>query len=166
MSDPNAAEWLGAWSTLGGAVGTVGALLVGSITLRRQINDQHRHQASGVTVKISAVPLIAGIQQHMEVEFRNDSGLPVYRVILKATGYGNAIKLQEMRTVVPAVHDKFSFQFKADAEYGAHADFTDAAGVRWRRYSNGDLEEIGGPIPWRRRPVTFVKSLGFRKGSR
>lgn len=73
MSDVT--DWIGAGANGAAAIGTVGALWVGAITLRRQVNDQHRAQAAAVTVTVQKVRNNNAV---LEFAVQNDSPLPIY----------------------------------------------------------------------------------------
>jgi hypothetical protein len=136
MSDVT--DWIGAISGAVGAVGTAGALLVGAVTLRRQINDTHRAQAMAVTLSVTYPnpPMVNGRMQHVTFELRNDSSLPIYQIFF---GYQFPSALEEsfFQTVLPA-HEKITRQMPNVSGYKV-ARFYDAARQGWTRYVNGDL---------------------------
>lgn len=136
-------DWIGAIATAAGAVGAVGALWVGAVTLRRQINDQHRGQARAVTVKIYHTPDANGLTS---VEIRNDSSLPIYGVVLVATNKKGEVIGQEFEHAMPAGTPK-SYDMPSELVGSAYALFQDSAGTKWKRWFNGDLEEQKTLIP-------------------
>jgi hypothetical protein len=147
----NAAEWLSAISTFWGAVagaigaiGTTGALWLGAITFRRQVNDQHRAQASAVTVHVS---LQGGLDNSHVVQVAISNNLPIYNMELLCLDY-KGVQLE--RFVKHVVTRDFS-QYIDDALplHEAFVTFTDSSGVRWQRWSKGKLIEVG------REPVDF-----------
>lgn len=167
MSDPNAADWLSAWSTLGGAIATASAFWVAAIAFKQQTQDKHRAQASAVTVtlqhyleKSTRMPMAA-------VDVVNHSPSPLYSVeaalVAKEKPPPSPYPFQYAVTLPPGDH--LVLRHRIRGEVGAYADFTDSSGSKWKRNVGGDLEELAGPIPWRRRPASLAKALGLRKRS-
>ena len=131
-------DWIGSVGTTVGAVGTAGALWLGVVVYRRQEQGQRRAQAAAITVAIFSVP---GDSELLQFEIRNDSALPIYSVMLVASLDGRDAG-QDLKAVLPA-GDKLSFQQRRrPGNLSAYANYIDSAGVRWRRYFNGDLEEL------------------------
>lgn len=165
---PNGAEWLSAISTFWGAVAaalgaalTGGALLIAALTYQRQIRDRHaesedkrryeekkrRQQAEAVTVNIEKylprrLNLADDPEERLSVEIRNDSLLAIYGVALIVTQKGNKkdTAQQLYMSILPSEPKNFIHPERLLG--GAYAMFTDTAGVRWKRWHNGDLMEI------------------------
>jgi hypothetical protein len=138
-ADNKPSDWISAIGSAVGAIGTAGALWLGAITFRRQVRDQHRAQASAISVAIDAHE--NGNSDRVRVEIRNDSPLPIYGVILVAKRQNGADLGQELTYAMPT---KDIVAFHCDYIHGmmAYADFTDSAGSKWRRYFTGELEEL------------------------
>ncbi|TDK27902.1 hypothetical protein E2F48_01955 [Arthrobacter crusticola] len=156
----NAAEWLSAISTFWGAVATAlgaaltgGALLIAALTYQRQVRDRHaeleskrRAQAEAVTVRIvpfkpAYVAPGTNPPDRVQIEVRNDGELAVFgiaAVVLDRTR--REVGQKYFQSILPHTFD--SFRHLADKVDGAYATFTDSAGTRWKRWHNGDLEEI------------------------
>ncbi|SDP33882.1 hypothetical protein SAMN04487914_108124 [Arthrobacter sp. ok909] len=142
MTEPNAAEWLSAWSTFWaaiaaavGAIGTVGALWVGALTLRRQVNDQHRQQASAVTV--GSQPFKRPMHEDRYRCFiMNNSSSPIYNVVLNAQ-----LADQHFRDHTEVLEPKGVLQIIVDKTENRRviARFTDSAGNFWLRDNEGNL---------------------------
>ncbi|MDI3241541.1 hypothetical protein QK292_08170 [Arthrobacter sp. AL08] len=142
---PNAAEWLSAISTFWGAIagaigaiGTAGALWLGAITFRRQVNDQHRAQAAAVTLHVA---LEGGLDNSHVVQVASSNNLPIYNMELVCLDSEGG---QLDRFVKHVVTREFS-QYLDDALplHEAFVTFTDSSGVRWQRWSKGKLIELG-----------------------
>lgn len=145
MSD--LADWISAGANVAAAIGTVGALWVGAVTLRRQVNDQHRAQASAITVgsEVEVRPL-----QESKLLFfiTNNSPLPIYRVGLygsmdeESDGTAKADVLPPTKTI--------GFYSPIREERKVLAEFSDSAGNRWMRNESGQLIEWPENNWWRR----------------
>jgi hypothetical protein len=129
------AEWISAFGQVIGALGTAGALWVGAVTLRRQINDKHREQASGVTV---------GCRPHHPTQswvvfIENGSSLPLYSILFNAYSETGAIDLHQP---VLAPGRTLSGQLSmGGAEPEVLANFKDASGNWWTRRGDGTLTD-------------------------
>ncbi|MDQ0672976.1 hypothetical protein QFZ36_000537 [Pseudarthrobacter siccitolerans] len=134
MSDVT--DWIGAISGAVGAVGASGALLIGAITLRKQIFDTHRAQAMAVTLTVTTDPPVDGEPGPKTLEIRNDSSLPIYQVFL---GYYFPSAREEVfyQLVLPA-HERMVCKVP-DTGGRLVARFRDAAGSGWTRYTYGEL---------------------------
>ncbi|MFF1880574.1 hypothetical protein ACFVVC_03780 [Pseudarthrobacter sp. NPDC058196] len=130
-------DWISAVSDAAAAVGTVGALWVGAITLRRQVNDQHRAQASAVTVSVQKTKQNGEILEFM---VQNDSPLPIYEVMLIASDRGDDIHQDFVAAMPPRT--RTSFQLRETSYMGCRAKFYDSSGKRWVRHFNGQLRDI------------------------
>lgn len=164
---PNAAEWLSAISTFWGAVAaalgaavTGGALLIAALTYQRQIRDKHaeledkrredekkrREQAEAVTVRIGAsttgqIDVAEDSVERLWIEIRNDGKLAIFGVALVLITKERREGHQELySTILPGESE--GWLNTASVVGGAYATFTDGAGTRWKRWHNGDLEEI------------------------
>lgn len=136
MSD--ATDWISAGANLAAAVGTVGALWVGAVTLRRQVNDQHRAQASAVTVgaKIVRPPLQ---EAHFRCFIANGSTMPIYRVGLMINFDGNK---EDGHTDVLEPGDRIEITMRPSEKRKVLGEFMDSSGNVWLRNDKGKL------IPW------------------
>ena len=148
MSD--ATDWIGAIGSIGGALGTTGALLLGLQVYRRQEDDQRRAQASAITVSMSEPK---NRRDLVETELRNDSALPIYSVRLIASLNGKDLNHNLKAALPPG--GQMSFQLVHEHGMSARAVYLDSAGRKWRRYFNGDLEEIKGPGSLQRLHTAF-----------
>lgn len=142
--EPNAAEWLSAWSTFWGAIaagvgaiGTAGALWLGAVTFRRQVNDQHRAQAAAVTVTVQRTRQDSDV---LEFSVQNDSSLPIYEVMLIASDRGRDVQQEFVAAMPPRTAS--SFQLRDTGFMGCRAAFYDSSGKRWVRHFNGHLKDI------------------------
>jgi hypothetical protein len=140
---PTVTDWLSAIGTILGAVLTGGALLLAALTYQRQVTDRHeqaikekREQASYVAVVIEPNYLQTDSQSIVLI---NDSGRPIFGVILVLVDKRGKEPYQEMRHAV-ATGQRMGFVRDTRVIGGAYADFTDSAGNKWRRWFNGDLE--------------------------
>lgn len=139
-------DWISACANVAAAVGTVGALWVGAITLRRQVNDQHRRQASAVTVghREDKQHMSTGeIKKRIRYFVRNDSSLPIYDVLLYAAIPSHLARVPRkpaQRDVLPPGEEE-SF-YAGSIESTPYARFTDSSGVAWGRDATGRLVEI------------------------
>lgn len=133
----NVTDWIGAVSGAVAAIGTVGALWVGAVTLRRQVNDQHRAQAAAITVAVQKTKLDNKI---LEFSLQNDSVLPIYEVMLIASDHGRDIKNEFVAAMPPRTLT--SFQLLDTGFMGCRAKFYDSSGKRWVRDLAGTLRDI------------------------
>jgi hypothetical protein len=143
-------DWISASANVAAAIGTVGALWVGAVTLRRQVNDQHRAQASAITVgnrPWNEVNADTGEITHGFVYFiTNNSSLPIYNVLV----YAGPVSAR--RTVIRPVlapGEEASFNMNS-SDFMAFAKFNDSSGVAWKRDGAGRLIELksGESFPW------------------
>lgn len=134
---PDLTDWISAIANVAAAVGTVGALWVGVVTFRRQVNDQHRAQASAVTVTVQKTKQNRDILEFM---LQNDSPLPIYEVILIASDHGKDVKQEFVAAMPPRTST--SFQLRDTSFMGCRATFYDSSGKRWVRDFTGPLREI------------------------
>jgi hypothetical protein len=130
-------DWISAGSNVAAAIGTVGALWVGAVTLRRQVNDQHRTQAAAVTVTVQKV---RNDPELLEFSVRNDSPFPIYEVMLIASDHGNDVEQEFVAALPPKTST--SFQLRDTSFMGCRAKFYDSSGRRWVRHFNGELRDI------------------------
>lgn len=137
-------DWISAGANVAAAIGTVGALWVGAVTLRRQVNDKRREQASAVTVGYREDKQLGrNGEQRRHFFIRNASSLPIYDVTL----YG-AIPWPIPRKPRPPVHREVLAPGEEESVYSnnkdaqPHAMFKDSAGVTWERYVDGRLREL------------------------
>ncbi|WP_285250222.1 hypothetical protein [Pseudarthrobacter sp. fls2-241-R2A-168] len=130
-------DWISASADVAAAVGTVGALWVGAVTLRRQVNDQHRQQAAAVTV---AVQKGKYDNELLVFSVQNDSPFPVFEVVLIATDHGKDFQNEFVATLPPGKITSFTLR---DTHFmGCRATFYDSSGKRWVRDFTGPLKEI------------------------
>lgn len=137
-SEDKTSDWISAFGTAFGAALTGGALLIAAFTFRRQVEDQHRAQAAGVSVRVMA-PVNEPYKRDILV--RNDSLLPISEVRLVAVGKSETPKNNAPRVLAPRGDIPWELA-TTYASSGAYVEFLDAAGTRWRRDSDGSLQEI------------------------
>lgn len=135
---PTVTDWISAVGQAVGAIGTAGALWLGAVTFRRQVRDQHRAQASAITVgsEVEARPL-----QEPKLLFfiTNNSSQPIYRVGLHGViseehdGTAKADVLAPSKTI--------GFYAPVRERREVLAEFSDSAGTRWMRDETGQLIE-------------------------
>ncbi len=132
---PKPTDWINAIAQCVAAIGTVGALFVGSFTLWRQVKDKHREQASGVTVGARHDNYRKPTKWIVFV--LNSSKQPLYDVHLHAdegtdpVGQGVLAPAKSLSCILPL-----------ESSPDVKAEFKDAAGNRWRRMGDGALDEI------------------------
>ncbi|MFF2840522.1 hypothetical protein [Paenarthrobacter sp. NPDC057981] len=135
MSDVT--DWVSAGANVAAAIGTVGALWVGAVTLRRQVNDQHRAQAAAVTVSVQKTKRD---QEILEFMVQNDSPLPIYEVMLIASDHGKDVEQVFVAAMPP--NTSSSFQLRDTSFMGCRATFYDSSRKRWVRDFTGQLKDI------------------------
>lgn len=141
---PEVTDWISAGANVAAAVGTVGALWVGAVTLRRQVNDQHRAQAAAVTVSVQKV---RNDRELLEFRLQNDSHLPIYEVMLIASDHGKDVEQEFVAAMPPGTTT--SFQLKDTSFMGCRATFYDSSRKRWVRDFTGQLRDITPKRPSR-----------------
>ncbi|MDN4611451.1 hypothetical protein [Arthrobacter burdickii] len=137
MSDVT--DWIGAISGAFGAVGATGALIIGAVTLRRQIFDSRRQQAMAVTLITTRPPpaFVNGEEQPTLIELRNDSSLPIFAIYM---GERFAARVdQVLYTHTLSAHERISIEIVRSQISHVTAVFYDAAGRGWTRDSGGSL---------------------------
>ncbi|MET3348997.1 UNVERIFIED_ORG: hypothetical protein ABID57_000666 [Arthrobacter sp. UYEF1] len=142
-------DWISASANVVAAVGTAGALWVGAVTLRRQVNDKHRQQAAAITVgnRIWKEQTDIGELKRGVLYFiRNNSTLPIYNVLLYA-GPVEARRKDIRQVLAPGEEASFKM---ASSDFMAFAKFIDSSGVAWKRDGAGRIAEIktGESFPW------------------
>lgn len=137
--DPKVTDWISAIFTALGSVATAGALWLGAVTFRRQVQDQHRAQASAVIVRVITQNVFGANRSMAEV--RNGSSLPIYDVDFEVLDQEFEVIHEVSEDVVVANGLLRKFFPRELARY-AHVDFRDSAGTTWRRYANGSLIEV------------------------
>ncbi|WP_139184502.1 hypothetical protein [Arthrobacter sp. ok909] len=130
-----------------GAILTAGALLIAALSYRHQTQDKHRALEEQRKAQASAVVLILHkgtiLEGRSAAVVTNGSPLPVYKVEL----YCRDPEGRPLEDGRPYVRDVFMGEFPAYFDegiplYDAYVDFTDQATNRWRRWSDGRLEEL------------------------
>lgn len=143
-------DWISAGANVAAAIGTVGALWVGALTLRRQVNDQHRAQASAVTVGNRPWkewhPDVGELKSGTMYFISNNSSLPIYYVLLY-TGSKETRRKEDRAVLAPG--EELSFR-ASSSDSLAFAKFVDSAGVPWTRNGAGALTQVKGKdfLPW------------------
>lgn len=149
MSDVT--DWISASANVAAAVGTVGALWVGALTLRQQVKDKHRAQASAVTVGRrpwkELDPDIGELKSGTEYFISNNSPLPIYYVLLYK-GSRETRRKEERPVLAPG--EELSFKSSSSTDALAFAKFVDSAGFGWSRNGSGALtqEKSKDFLPW------------------
>lgn len=146
-----AADWVSAVATTIGAALTAGALLIAASTYKHQVEEkisaaqdrreresrERKRQAASVTVTIR--PKVKEEATHL-IAVRNDSDFPIRTVYLAAVDANRkAVEQDVFPSIAPGTQEGFSVP--GYLVHNAWANFTDANGVRWRCWFNGDLEE-------------------------
>lgn len=90
--------WMTTGPNVAAAIGTVGALWIGALTLRPQVNDKPHDQAAGV-----ALMIITTENDVASFTFilQDDSPLPIYDVLLKVKEAGGDTKQQHSDVLLP-----------------------------------------------------------------
>lgn len=136
---PSVTDWISAVGTAVGAVLTGGALLIAAFTFDRQAKDQHRAQASTVTVTVSKN---GGLFNDHVVKASLAGALPIYNVELVSLDHQGRQVDRRVKHVV--VRDTGDGYLEGNLElHEAYVTFTDSAGTRWTRWSKGKLIEVG-----------------------
>ena len=136
---PQSTEWISALSDAVAAVGTVGALWVGALTLSQQVKDKHRAQASAVTVgnrPWKELTDIGDVKGGIKYFVTNNSPLPIYNVLLYSI---EGRRHQTMPVLAPGGEVSFNM---STSDFSVIAKFADSAGVSWKRDGNGKLTEL------------------------
>ncbi|RAM37235.1 hypothetical protein [Arthrobacter globiformis] len=146
--DTSVTDWISAVGGAVGAVGTAGALWLGAVTFRRQVKDQHRSQASAVTVgcvRTVNFDEIGDRSVNYRYFIQNNSPLAIYNVLLYA-GPHDLRTSSRQEVLVPGGEIEFH---RSTSDFMAFAKFVDSAGVCWKRHGDGTLIEIQ-PVngPW------------------
>jgi hypothetical protein len=117
----------------------------------RQAVERHREQAAKVTIRLdTAAHTTEQPTTRYTVSINNASPSPVYNLRLNwyhgTTPWRyNGTDVNELPHLMPGVDEQRS-RFREDGDLvtlGAVLEFTDAAGVRWRRQLGGELTELG-----------------------
>ncbi|MCT9868355.1 hypothetical protein [Paenarthrobacter aurescens] len=144
------AAWLSAQSTFWGAVaggigaiGTAGALWLGALTFFRQVRDQHRAQSSRVIVVMDKGKGKGAGYLSPKAVVTNMSGLPIYKVRLRAAPH-DALD-DGMEESIPVLVDEWPIPIPGKyIEHSVHVEFQDSAGTTWIRWVGGSLTEKKG----------------------
>lgn len=136
---PSVTDWISTVGTALGAFLTGGALVIAAISFYRQAKDQHRAQASTVTVTVSKN---GGLFNDHVVKASLAGDLPIYNVELVSLDHQGRQVDRRVKHVV--VRDTGDGYLDGDlALHEAYVTFTDSAGTRWTRWSKGKLIELG-----------------------
>lgn len=170
--------WSVLWEAIAaiGTVGAVGWAMYTTITERRKRTDaenaltaekassriaKRREQAEHVAVwfEVEDLTMAVGDTFHStpygKALVGNYSGAPIFNVVVSGDAWLSEqawVDLGHTR-VVPPGSEPWSTDLDGAAEYAnellVQVDFHDVAGVRWRRTSEGKLEEVpgSGPVP-------------------
>lgn len=146
MSDPpSITDWISASATGVAALGTVGALWVGVVTFMRQVKDQRRAQAAGVTIWVAHGLLGApdGRMDRSQANVFNADA--IFDVTIECFDRdGRSILDPAHFDVVPAGHGASGPPFAPQIGLStALVRFKDGADRQWIRYSDGRLVELG-----------------------
>ncbi|MFJ8787232.1 hypothetical protein [Streptomyces sp. NPDC102476] len=159
---PTPADWLGAWSTFGAAVGTVGAFFTGLSLWWRDRRRLRRAQArlvhghilhTGTGIAVSQGGSGASARTPPKYVIENNSDEPIYRVTVPQVADGDTIFYQ----LVPAGEKRETSMSGADKEKFLQKhpkatvvplafSFADSSSALWKRNQGGRLH--GG---WRYR---------------
>lgn len=144
-----------------GALGTTGALIVAAFAYRRQVWDRRREQASQVTAERK------NAEGRGLAVVRNHSALPIARIRLRyATNYGRENRdVRVNRRAVPP-GGALAIDLPVETWTVSWVEFTDSAGRKWRRDSDGKL--LAGPLsryPWVPEPFVRYKVLDLGDGN-
>ncbi|WP_155855716.1 hypothetical protein [Arthrobacter sp. 9MFCol3.1] len=129
-------DWISAGANVAAAVGTVGALWVGAVTLRRQVNDQRRGQAKLVTVGVTRTRTRRKSEDLFYV--LNNGEEPIFGVDLLITSHKGSSASSE--DVLPP-KSSMSAVIESGTVTEARAQFGDSAGNGWTRFISGELFE-------------------------
>lgn len=141
---PSTTDWISAWATVVGSIGTAGALLVGTFTLLRQVQDQHRAQASRVIVRIEENEGEDNLPPTAIVS--NLSDLPIYRVTLRADPWDVFEDgFEKYESVLAGSWPPVPIP-EEYVEQSVHVEFQDSAGTTWIRWVSGALAEKRGNV--------------------
>jgi hypothetical protein len=146
---PSVTDWMSAFGTVAGAALTGGALLLAALTYRKQVEDQHqdaleryRAQAAAVTVEITDSQSKSNF---VDIALRNGSSLPIFGAVLICVDKKrNDIGQKFFNTLAAGQSD--GLERSAKIVGAAYAVFTDQSGARWKRWFNGDLEELPSKV--------------------
>lgn len=146
-SEDKTSDWISAFGTAFGAALTGGALLIAALTYSRQVADKHRQQAEQHQAQAAAVLLILHKGTMLDGKsaaiVTNRSTLPVYKMELFCRDPEGRVLEDGRPYVSPVFVNEFPAYFDEGVPlYDAYVDFTDQATNRWRRWSDGRLEEL------------------------
>ncbi|MDQ0078230.1 hypothetical protein [Arthrobacter oryzae] len=150
-SEDKTSDWISAFGTAGGAVITGGAALIAALTYQHQVEekiraaankrradfDARRAQAKSVTVSIIEKP---DAPKTMQIRVANGSSQAINSVFLVLVDKQRKEPFQKPYYLIPPGTEQ-GFDRDERIVGAAYANFTDANGVRWRSWFNGDLEE-------------------------
>ena len=112
--------------------------------------ERHRAQASKITIRLDREPhTVEPSTTRYRVSINNASPSPVYGLRLRwyqgtAPWQYNGTDVNELEHLMPGVDEMRERVFEGGSlvSLGAVLEFTDSAGVRWRRRLNGELVEL------------------------
>jgi len=144
-------EYLSAWSTLGGAVGSVLAVIVAGLLLRHELrsrNEERRDAEAGqarlVTVEVGAASGINGKILKMPFVLANRSAEPISEVSLtvRLSSEAEPFKVQ-LVSLDPQTQRRYEWKLLTPIAFTRHeyyvqyfatvVTFTDSKGLRWER---------------------------------
>jgi hypothetical protein len=135
---PSTTDWISAWATVASSIGTAGALLVGTFTLLRQVQDHHRAQASRVIVRVEESK---DENSRPTAIVSNLSDLPIYKVTLRVDPwdvFGDSLE----KTEPVLVGDMEPLPIpEGYLEQSVQVQFQDTSGTTWIRWASGGLAE-------------------------
>jgi hypothetical protein len=107
----------------------------------REAAQRHRAQAAQVFTWVGELPLSDGEAPRPAACVRNTSGQPIYDINV---GWGSSFGAGTWRVLLPGNEDaiKGAGTSVADGTVPIWIEFRDAAGVRWRATSRGELTEV------------------------
>ncbi len=119
-----------------GSILTGSSLVIAALAYRRSVLDKEREQAAKITAWFELT------ERGPIVRLRNSSDGAIYEVLISV---GLGIKDIDLRTVPPETTAKAGFRGTVGGRGVPIVRFRDSAGRYWRRDSNGQLEDFGGP---------------------
>jgi len=129
-------------------------LQAAAVERERQAVERRREQASKVTIRLdTAVHTTEPPTTRYTASINNASSSPVYNLSLNwyqgtAPWKYNGTAVNELAHLMPGADESRERTYDGESlvSLGAVLEFTDAAGVRWRRQLGGELTELASEV--------------------
>jgi hypothetical protein len=157
-------DWISAAGQAVGAVATAGALWVGAVTLRHQVDDKRKCQANLVAIRVHEEPHITFGRANFRVLVENKSQLPIYDVRVHSgntlVGYHENV---DQAVILPGATANLVGPYTENDDFSSAVIFRDNSGLWWGRWDYGFLYRVRNPYNYGVFQRVFIWAFKYEK---